>query len=219
MNNKISILTYKKLFTLLAFALLVSSVKARITKNERDGEFVFFHGKVISRSGENILVMPKNSKKQIIVEVDDEVKEHDSYNLMPGDDVRITGFVDQDALEKFKVEASTVYVKNINSFIFVSGVDEEGAPLKDTDLIFQSTIPGRSQSTLNGKVTKIGTDFFVVDTGLRKVKVLLSQISYDPLDDVGFTQIDIGDKVLVSGILNKNDFINDRLIASYIIEK
>ena len=61
-------------------------------------------------------------------------------------------------------------------------------------------------------------DEFIVDTGFRKVEVDTDTLAYNPLDDKGFTQIDLGDRVRVSGIVDDEFFDGKEVDASYVTE-
>ena len=61
------------------------------------------------------------------------------------------------------------------------------------------------------------TNTFTIDTGAMELSVDTSALLYDPLDDEGFQQIDVGDRVSVDAVVDA-DFIGDQdLLAESIV--
>jgi len=172
----------------------------------------------ISLSGEVTSVLPDSflldyGDGVVTVEMDDWDSDADGYKVVEDDKVTVYGRIDDDLWETTLIEASSVYVEGLNTHFYASAADEE-------DSIIAWTAPVVISSTLaRGKVTDVNalTKEITLNTGDRRITVDTSAMTYDPLDDSGFQQIDVGDRVSVSGTMTK-DFFNDReLLAEYIV--
>ena len=153
----------------------------------------------------------------ITVEMDDGDRDADGYKLNRNDKVRVSGRIDDDFFEKTKIEASAVYVENLGTYFFASSLDEEDAYpfVYTTPVITAST-------TLQGTVSEIDDhEEFVLNTGLRRVRVELDEMPYNPLDDEGYQKIRVGDRVRVSGkidvdlfeIEGEREFVADSIVT------
>lgn len=150
----------------------------------------------------------------ITVEVDDWDSFGDAYTLADGDKVTVYGEVDNDFYESSKLEADSVYVEDLNTFFYASSADEEeyGEWVVDVDAEL-------------GDLTYIGTvesvnammNTFTIDTGVTEMSVDTSGLSYDLLDDEGFQQVEVGDRVSVEAEIDR-DFIGDHeLLAESVV--
>ena len=151
----------------------------------------------------------------ITVEMDDWDTFGDAWPLADGDQVTVYGDVDKGLYETATIEAGSVYVQDLNTFFYASAADEEGDYgewVVDIDAVV-------------GDVTYIGTvetvipdaNTFTIDTGVTELTVDTSALPYNPLDDEGFQQIDVGDRVSVAAEIDA-DFIGDQdLLAESIV--
>jgi len=147
----------------------------------------------------------------VTVEMDDWDWYGEAYPLMSGDEVTVYGRVDDDLYEVTSIEASSVYVKNLNTYFYASAVDEEDYQLPmvtwvDVDVDLQYT----------GTVTAKDGREFTMDTGTRTIRVDTSEMLYNPLDDKGFQKINKGDVVQVTGNLDKDFFERKEIMAETI---
>lgn len=152
----------------------------------------------------------------ITVEMDDGDRDADAYKLMKGDKVRVRGVVDDDFFETTKIEASSVYVENLGTYFFSSAVDEE-----DRVVVYLGPVDV-SATTAKGTVTDVdeSNQEFTLNTGALSVgmQVDVEQMPYDPLDDVGYQQIEVGDRVVVAGELGADIFDPRReLVADSVL--
>ena len=146
----------------------------------------------------------------ITVEMDDWDMDADGYKVVEGDRVTVNGMVDDDFFETTTIEASSVYVEGLNTYFYASSADEE-----DT-FVTLMTPPAMSTVVVQGTVTDVDDEEFTINTGLREIRVETDAMYYDPLDDEGFQQIDMGDRVSVTGTID-DDFLEGReLVASSI---
>ena len=71
--------------------------------------------------------------------------------------------------------------------------------------------------TLSGQVETIDGREFTIDTGLREVRIDTIAMPYNPMDDKGFQQIEVGDWVSVSGQLDLDVFESREIMAESIV--
>ncbi|MEA1052117.1 hypothetical protein U5801_20235 [Lamprobacter modestohalophilus] len=148
------------------------------------------------------------------VEMDDGDRDADGYKLVRGDKVTVNGRIDDDLFEARTLEASSVYVENIDTYFYASAVDEED--INDV-IVTVSTPVVISATTVQGRVTEVGSDEFVVDTGLREVLVEVEEMAYNPLDDEGYQKIEVGDRVSVTGQIDDDLFEGRELVADSVV--
>ena len=148
----------------------------------------------------------------VTVEMDDGDRDADGYKLVKGDKVSVSGFVDDDLFETTTIEASSVYVENLGTWFFASGLDEE-----DRDTFITVTTPlVMSETVLQGTVTDVGDEEFTVDTGLREITVEIDGLPYNPLDDEGYQKIEKGDFVSVTGDMTSG-FFEDHILEADLV--
>lgn len=151
----------------------------------------------------------------VLVEMDDGDRDADAYNLVKGDKVTVSGRIDDDFFEQTKIEAAYVYVENLNTTFFASSVDEE-----DWTRAEAAVLPAIAlfDTVVSGTVTEVNDDDFLIDTGDRMLRVDVSDMPFDPLDDEGYLKIDKGDRVKVLGKIDVSLFKGRELVADTIIE-
>lgn len=150
-------------------------------------------------------------KGVITVEMDDGDRDADAYKLVKGDKVTVNGKIDDDLFETRTIEAGSVYVESLDTYFYASAADEE-------DTFVTVTAPVViSQTIVQGKVTEVSGDEFVVDAGLRKVRVDVSKMPNDPLDDEGYQKIKVGDRVSVIGKMDDDLFEGRELMAQSVV--
>jgi len=148
---------------------------------------------------------------QITVEMDDGDRDADGYKLMQGDEVRVSGMIDDDFYNLTTIEASSVYVKNIDAYFYASAMDEE-------DIGYSIISPSVTDTVVQGTITSVDVngEQFTLDSGLQELTVEVDELTYNPLDDEGFQQLDVGDRVSVQGSID-HDFFEGRVFeANYV---
>ena len=206
-------MSYLVALTLTVF--LGYSAEANL-KNKSNGEWVTISGKITNVERDSFKLKSKN--KTTLVEMDDYDWDADGYKLVVGDNVVVTGRVDKDFLEKKKVEASSVYVKGINTYFYANSADEEDISYATPVYTTVTELPESTIADLKGVVTKVDGREFTLNTGLRIIKVDTDELYYNPMDNKGVTQIDVGDNVRVSGLV-EDDFLEGKEIeASFVSE-
>lgn len=146
----------------------------------------------------------------ITVEMDDWDNYSDAYGLMEGDRVTVYGAIDDDLFETATIEASSVYVEGLNTYFYASAADEED-PLAWTAPWTLTGPVALAQTTVRGRVIEVDplADDFTMATGSQVLQVDADDLGYDALDDKGFQQIDVGDRVSVTGRID-HDFLEGR---------
>lgn len=153
---------------------------------------------------------------EVIVEMDDGDLLGDAYKIMPGDEVLVSGRIDDDFFESTSIEAAAVHVKNINATFVASPTDEEGSVALNPFSFAQPLV--EDEYHLIGTVSKIEDDGFVVDIGARSISVDVDQLDGNPLDDEGYLKIETGDRVAVSGLIDDNWFLDRELEALSLVK-
>jgi len=150
----------------------------------------------------------------VIVEMDDWDPDRDARGLMDGDKVTVYGEIDDDLFELTTIEASSVYVENLNTYFYASSADEEEA------VTWILTTPiAVGEVTVRGSVLETDpmAETFTLDTGLRELTIDTAELDYNPLDDLGYQQIARGDRVSVVGDIDRSFIEEQRLDARSII--
>lgn len=150
----------------------------------------------------------------ITVEMDDWDNFGDAYPLADGDQVTVYGDVDKGLFEATTIEAGSVYVDDLNTFFYASAADEEdyGEWVVVTDAAIGDLV-------YIGTVVTVIPDAhtFTIDTGAMELTVDTSAMLYNPLDDQGFQQIDVGDRVRVKAEIDADFFGDQDLLAESIV--
>ena len=174
-----------------------------------DGTFISLSGTIVSTTPSAFEL--DYGKGMVTVEMDDWDWYGDAYGLLPDDDVTVYGYVDDDLFETTTIEASSVWVKDLNTFFYASGADEEDAyTMVWYDYNYSAT----------GTVSAVQPDIreFTIDTGTRKISVDTWQLGYNPLDDQGFLQIKPGDRVTVYGDFDLSAFDEREISAETLVK-
>lgn len=152
---------------------------------------------------------------QVTVEMDDGDRDADGYKLMKGDEVSVSGIVDDDFYEMTTIEAGSVYVDNLGTTFFASAVDEEDV----ASLVIAVTGPVVvSETVAYGTVTEVSDDEFTLDSGVRELEVDVDNMTYNPLDDEGYQKIRVGNRVKVIGSIDDDLFEGRELMADSVVK-
>jgi uncharacterized protein YdeI (BOF family) len=197
--------------TSLGLLLSGGQVMSATPKNKPDGSFITISGTVVHTEPDAFRL--DYGDGVITVEMDDFDEYPEGHAMMLNDQVEVHGVIDNDSFERKTIEASSVYVENLSTHFYASAADEE-----DFATWTASTPISLGEAKLTGTVTtKDGRDF-TLDTGSRQVRVDTSSMIYNPLDDKGFLQVDIGDRVKVSGDVDHALFDAHEISADWIVE-
>jgi len=148
----------------------------------------------------------------VTVEMDDGDRDADAYILKKGDNVSVSGRVDDDLFEVTTIEAGRVYVENLGTNFYSSAADEE-------DWLVSINPPLEiSRAEIRGTVTNVDDvdGSFSLRMGAREVTVETRDLGYDPLDDEGYQRIEPGDYVSVTAELEDGFFEGEEIVADHI---
>ena len=147
----------------------------------------------------------------ITVEFDDGDRDADAYVLDEGDRVTVYGLIDDDFFESRTIEASSVFVENIGTYFYASSVDEEDS------FVDIKTPVDLSDVVIQGIVTSVSEEEFEIDTGARRLTVEVEDMYYNPLDDVGYQRVEVGDRVSVTGEIDDDLFEGREVVAESVV--
>lgn len=153
----------------------------------------------------------------ITVEMDDWDWYDEGRYLIEGDRVTVHGRIDADFYQLRTVEASSVYLHNLNTTFYANALDEEDArDLYYSSLYVVPTVDGRDIQ-LTGTVKAVNGREFKLDTGTTEIQVNTNTMAYNPMDDEGFQHIEKGDLVTVSGDIDIDLFERNEILADAIV--
>ena len=144
----------------------------------------------------------------VTVEMDDWDWYREGRALAPGDPVVVTGRVDQDLWENKKIEASSVYAKNLNTYFYASGADEEDLSFSN---VYVTSVPAYADST--GFVTAMEGEEFSLGSANGAIRVDTSK-----LPAASRPQVQVGDRVYVWGDLDIDAREKIELMAKGVVE-
>jgi uncharacterized protein YdeI (BOF family) len=173
-----------------------------------DATWVALTGTVVDAQEDRFLL--DYGEDVITVEMDDWDAWGDAVGLLPNDEVVVYGRIDDDFFERRTIEAGSVYVRDLGTYFYANAVDEEDVPMV-------AVVDFEPRIELSGVVTSVRGRELELDTGAGVVDVSTRTMPYDPLDDEGFQQVDVGDRVRVSGELGRDLFDDLALMAQTIV--
>ena len=133
----------------------------------------------------------------------------DAFGILENDRVRVRGRVDDDFYEATTIEASSVYVQDLNTYFYASPADEED---------FAGLVgEGNWSLDITGTVKDVSFREITLDTGSGILTVDTIMMPYNPLDDAGFQKIRKGDRIKVFGDMDYDVFEKKELMADAII--
>jgi len=146
----------------------------------------------------------------VTVEMDDWDWYADGNRIIEDDKVTVRGRVDDDLYDLTSVDASSVYVEGLNTYFYANPSDEDrlGGAWSSSD---------RSQVHVVGDVTSVEGREFTVEMGDQTLTVDTGDMSYNPLDEIGYQQVEVGDRVRVEGNIEDAFFNGRELVADTVI--
>ena len=206
---------YKYILTTGCIATLLAASPAMAQESpylKPDGTWISLSGTVTETMDESFIL--DYGRGAITVEMDGWQWYDDHGSILDNDRVTVYGIVDDDTFETATIEASSVYVQDLGTYFYANPADEETFRIIDpapTVLI----IPG--DLTVTGTITGVEGREFTIDSGLQQITVETIELPYNPLDDKGFQQLDLGDTVTVTGNMQSNIFDRMELVAESIV--
>lgn len=201
----------KTLLSLIAGLAVALAANAQDPYEKPDDSYISLAGTIVSTTPSSFVL--DYGEGLVTVEMDDWDWYGDAYGLLPDDDVTVYGYVDDDLYETTTIEASSVWVEDLNTYFYASGADEEGSPIS-------SSVWYDYDYTVTGKVASVNKSIreFTVDTGSREISIDTWQLGYNPLDDQGFLKIEKGDRVTVYGDLDLDVFDEQEVSAEALVK-
>lgn len=149
----------------------------------------------------------------VTVEMDDFDGWSEASPLLEGDRVTVYGDVDNDLFQAARIEASSVYVKGLNTTFFANDADEEDLAA------FYVVTPALNNVNVTGLVKQIdpAAGRIQLDTGQAMVTVETDELGYNPLDRYGYQRVALGDRLFVSGEVDRAFFQGRVLDAETIV--
>lgn len=175
-----------------------------------DGSWITLSGKVTSTTADTFML--DYGRGLVTVEMDDWDWFEENGEVLPGDNVTVYGEVDDDTFEGAKVEASSVYVESLGTYFYANAADEES--FNDLDVAPTIDI---GQMIVTGTITSVSGSEFTIDSGVQEMTVDTALMPYDPMDDEGFQQLEVGDLVSVTGDIEDDTFEESELLADTVV--
>lgn len=136
---------------------------------------------------------------------------------LAGQQVTVTGRMDRNLYDQRSIEAGLVYVPAQAEYIYANPADEEGDPTEALSFapgLFAGAREGDWLS-FSGRVTAIEGDEIMVDTGVATLRVDTSILP----GALASPSVDIGDRVLVTGIMDAPDLFDKREVEANSVTK
>lgn len=157
-----------------------------------DGQWLSLTGRIVSTSPEAFVL--DYGAGNVTVEMDDWDRFPEGLLLKAGDEVTVSGLADEDLLMRKRIEARSVFVRNLNSIFFASNADEETARARAA---FGAGVA--HPADLSGVVTAVEGREFTLGTGTGAVRVDTTALPENPLDNQGVQRVKVGDRVFAWG--------------------
>lgn len=141
----------------------------------------------------------------IYVDMDDGDRDADAYRLLPGDHVGVAGRIDKGLLTATTLDAASVYVEKLGTTFYSDPFDEEDVVIA---ILGPVAVAG---TTVRGTVASVGDDELELRTAAGPLTLNTEPLPYDPLDDVGYPQVDVGDRVRATGVMSEGFFTGPEL--------
>ena len=167
----------------------------------------------INLSGEVVSTTPSSftldyGSDTITVEMDDWDWYREGKSLVPGDKVTVSGKVDHDLRENKKIEASSVFVRGLNTYFYASGADEEEV---EESSAYVAPLPTYADTT--GYVTAVEGQEFTVGSTTGAIRVDTSQLPAAQKKQ----PVKVGERVYVWGDLDIDARERSELMAKGIV--
>jgi len=202
--------------TALALGATAATVTAATNPYEKPNQSdITITGEVLARVGDELTL--DYGEGVITVEMDDWDWHNEAAWINPGEKITVSGEIDNDLYQIKTIEAETAYVHDRATYYYASDTDEEDRVYWTYTVMNPSNMPEGTWLGLSGTVTEMNGSEFTMDTGYNEVRVETAYLDYNPLDDQGYQQVDTGDRVYVSGLLDKNFFTRNEVDASTLI--
>jgi hypothetical protein len=132
-----------------------------------------------------------------------------------GDRVIVYGEIDADTFEQSTIEANSLYVESMGTYFYEASVaGEKGIQAVET---MPQTPIDVGDTVVTGTVTSTDASEFTLNSGSKKITVDTSEMIYNPMDDKGYQQIDKGEQVTVTGVMESDLLQTRQLVADSVV--
>lgn len=201
---------------LLLAALPLQSSAGDDVMSKPDDSWVSVSGTVEAVSDEHFTLDYDHGL--ITIEFDDYDRWYDEARaFLEGDQVTVYGRVDDDLFELRTIEASSVYVKGIDTFFTASAVDEETPDFLYWHPTSLASMEDGSWVSLTGTVTEANGEEFTLHTGMTTMTVEVDQMAVNPLEGNPDWSVGPGDYVSVTGEIDNDFFEGREIVASSVV--
>ena len=183
------------------------AIVSDVVSTSVDGDWIRLDGTIVSSTPSNFVV--DFGADTVTVEVDDWDIYADGTALIPGDRVSVSGRVDENLYSSDTIEASAVYVKNLDTVYYASSADEEELGIAAVPMGVVS-----DNVDYTGWVTGTSEGGFSLGSGIAKIAVDTSGLD-TPLAKKG---VEAGDRVYVWGDLDFTDGGESKLVAKGLVK-
>ena len=197
------------IMTLAVFALFSASAAAENPYAKENNSWISINGEVDSVSTDQFELDYGEGNITVIMEDED----RKGYQLKKGDDVRVSGLMDDNFYNDSVIEAGSVHVKNANTYFYAGAMDEQ-------DIDFTVMSPILRDTVIKGNITHVSLkdEEFTLDTGIQMLTVEVDELLTNPLDNEGYLQLSVGDRVSVNGKID-NDLFEGRVFEAVSVTK
>lgn len=204
-------LSKKWLKMCLLFCALAPVAIAQDLDEKADESWISISGWAISADEDSFVL--DYGKNTVVVDVNNWGWYTDNFEVVDGNKVTVYGEVDDDLYETTTIDANSIYVEGIGTYFYANEVD------KKTDFFNWLPAPGvkAGMTTLTGKVTSISGREFTISQGKKKMMIDTLEMDYNPMDDLGFQNVEKGDLVRVTGRLETGSFEEREIVAANIV--
>ncbi|MGF1452541.1 MAG: hypothetical protein ACFB21_10780 [Opitutales bacterium] len=198
-------------FLYLAFGVcLALPLAAQNREQQPEGAAVSFHGTVVDSDPDSFLL--DYGRGTITVQMEGWDWYRENYSVLPQDRVTVFGTINDDFFEATKLEASSVYVEDLNTYFYPRSGNQE-----TSDAIAGSVYDFDLELTGDVVAVDARQHRFTLDTGDRELRVDTLGLPFNPLDDKGFVQLEKGDRVTVFSELSDQMFSGNVLQALALV--
>jgi uncharacterized protein YdeI (BOF family) len=147
----------------------------------------------------------------ITIEVDEQFRDDGAYTLLAGDEVTVSGRVDDELFQGKVLSADALFIDKLGATFIL-----------DEDFVEKyGMVSGRNLSggiEVAGNVTSVSDDAdeFRIHTGVGDFTVEVENLATNPIDDEGVTRIRPGDWVSVVGQVDSDWLEGREIVASNV---
>ncbi|NMH60272.1 NirD/YgiW/YdeI family stress tolerance protein [Alteromonas ponticola] len=217
MNFKNTLLSTAIAGAIFSTSALAATTNSSASANELaafdDDTWITVNGEIENIHTDSFVV--KTGDNRITVEFDDGDNDADALAFEAGEKVTVSGKVDKDVFSDTALDASSVFVHDHNT-TYVSNPDDR---VVYDRYIATAVVPENFDDiTMIGTVAKVDDDTFELSAADATVKVDVSELSGEPLEESGFLNIETGDRVKVDATMGDTFFSEGTVVANTLIQ-